>query len=161
MKYRGFILSMLKTKEVLLVLDNTEDPLEFDNLRFVAELNAILDNCRNVKFLVTTRKTINKLAHNAERPYTLHPLSKEASLKLLISKAPRNIKNQELHELLKCDIPKGCKVAQSLNIKNKNSGGVTLLEHPFTALLGGHPQAISLAAPLLEYKTLKELFYAF
>ena len=28
-------------------------------------------------------------------------------------------------------------------------------------LLGGHPQAISLAAPLLEYKSLKELFIAF
>ena len=37
----------------------------------------------------------------------------------------------------------------------------TLLNHPFTMLLGGHPQAISLAAPLLEYKSLKELFYAF
>lgn len=35
------------------------------------------------------------------------------------------------------------------------------MNHPFTLLLGGHPQAISLAAPLLEYKTLKELFYAF
>lgn len=44
MKYRGFIISMLKQKEVLLVLDNTEDPLEFDNLRFVSELNAIIDN---------------------------------------------------------------------------------------------------------------------
>jgi hypothetical protein len=38
---------------------------------------------------------------------------------------------------------------------------MTLLNHPFTALLGGHPHAISLAAPLLEYKSLKELFYAF
>lgn len=36
-----------------------------------------------------------------------------------------------------------------------------LLNHPFTVLLGGHPQAISLAAPLLEYKSLKELFLAF
>ena len=35
------------------------------------------------------------------------------------------------------------------------------MNHPFTILLGGHPQAISLAAPLLEYKSLKELFLAF
>ena len=145
----------------MLVLDNTEDPLEFDNSRFVTELNAIIDNWKNVKILATTRKTINKLAHNAERPYTLQPLAKEASLKLLISKAPRTIKNQELHELLKWEIPKGWKIAQSLNLKSKASGGMTLLDHPFTALLGGHPQAISLAAPLLEYKYLKELFYAF
>jgi hypothetical protein len=42
-----------------------------------------------------------------KRPYTLHPLSKESSLKLLIAKAPRDIKNHELEELLKCKIPKG------------------------------------------------------
>ena len=161
MKYRGFIINMLNEKEVLFALDNTEDPLEFDHSRFVTELNEIIDNWRNVKILATTRKTINKLAHNAERQYTLQPLAKEASLKLLISKAPRTIKNQELHELLKWEIPKGWKIAQSLNLKSKASGGMTLLDHPFTALLGGHPQAISLAAPLLEYKSLKELFYAF
>lgn len=163
LRYRGFVLNVLKDKEVLVVLDNTEDPLEYDNAKFIAELNAMLDHWRKVKFLVTTRKTLNKLAFNAEFPYTLQPLSKQESLKLLISKAPRSIKNQELQELLMCTIPKGCSVAQSLNLKlnNYKPGSWTLLEHPFTALLGGHPQAISLAAPLLEYKSLKELFYDF
>jgi len=68
---------------------------------FIAELNAILESCRKIKFLITSRKSINKLAHNAERPYILQPLSKESSLKLLISKSPRPIRNEELHELLK------------------------------------------------------------
>ena len=162
-KYRNFILHILRDREVLLILDNAEDPLEDDNKRFVDELDAIIDHCNKIKLLVTTRKTINKLAHNHEKPYILQPLSKEASLKLLIAKAPREIKNPELQELLQCTIPKRCKISQSINVKLRDevSETVTLLDHPFTALLGGHPQAISLAAPLLETKSLKRLFYAF
>lgn len=160
-KYRSFILNMLRDKEVLLILDNAEDPLEDDNERFISELDAIIDNCSQLKFLATTRKCISKLAHNHEKPYILQPLSKEASLKLLIAKAPRDIKNQELEELLQCTIPKSCKIGQNLSVKLCQQEKRTLLEHPFTALLGGHPQAISLAAPLLEYKSLKNLFYAF
>lgn len=50
-----------------------------------------------------------------------------------------------------------------MKIKNKgdSNGLLTLLDHPFTEMLGGHPQAISLAAPLLEYKSLKEIFQNF
>ena len=163
LKYRGFIINMLKEREVLIILDNTEDPLEYDNARFISELNSILENCRKVKFLVTSRKSISRLSHNAEAPYTLYPLSKEESLKLLICKSPRKIKEQELHELLKCKVPRGWIIAQMMRIKNKgdSNGLLTLLDHPFTEMLGGHPQAISLAAPLLEYKSLKEIFQNF
>jgi hypothetical protein len=150
-KYRNFILNMLKEKEVLLILDNAEDPLEDDNIKFVEELASIIDNCIHVKFLVTTRKTINKLPHNHEKPYILHPLSKESSLKLLISKAPRNISREELQDLLNFN----------LNPRPEQEDERNLLNHPFTEMLGGHPQAISLAAPLLEYKSLKELYSAF
>ena len=37
-KYRNFIINMLKEKEVLLIMDNAEDPLEYDNTKFVDEL---------------------------------------------------------------------------------------------------------------------------
>jgi hypothetical protein len=43
-QYRSFILNMLKDKEVLLILDNAEDPLEDDNERFIGELDAIIDH---------------------------------------------------------------------------------------------------------------------
>ena len=95
-RYRDFILHILRDKKVLLILDNAEDPLEDDNKRFVDELDAIIDHWNKIKFLVTTRKTINKLAHDHEKPYILQPLSKKASLKLLIAKAPREIKKTEL-----------------------------------------------------------------
>ena len=163
-KYRIFIINLLKDKEALMILDNAEDPLEDDNARFILELETIIDCWKRIKFLLTTRKTVNKLAYNQEKPYILWPLSKEASLKLLIAKAPREIKKQEIHDLLYSPIPEAWKIGQSLNItsltQNSNQAR-TLLNHPFTMLLGGHPQAISLAAPLLEYKSLKELFYAF
>jgi hypothetical protein len=112
---------------------------------------------------VTTRKTINKLAYNHEKPYILCPLTKEASLKLLISKSPRSIKSKEIHELLRCKVPNECKIREALNISSElyKTTPKNMLDHPFTMLLGGHPQAISLAAPLLEYKSLKELFIAF
>ena len=163
-KYRNFILNLLKDKDALMILDNAEDPLEDDNAKFVAELESIIDNWQKIKFLLTTRKTVNKLSYNHEKPYTLWPLSKEASLKLLILKAPREIKSQEIHDLLHSPIPDAFKIIQSINISSisyNTNQPKALLDHPFTMLLGGHPQAISLAAPLLEYKSLKELFYAF
>jgi hypothetical protein len=43
-KYRNFILSMLKDKEVLLILDNAEDPLEDDTQKFVEELGIIIES---------------------------------------------------------------------------------------------------------------------
>lgn len=163
MKYRGFITNILKELEVLLIFDNTEDPLEYDNVRFTSELKNILESCRKVKFLITSRRSINRLGHNLESPYTLYPLSKEESIKLLIAKSPRKIKQDELRQLLCSKIPKNCQIAQTLKIKNQkiSDGLLTLVDHPFTELLGGHPQAISLAAPLLEYKTLREVFLAF
>jgi hypothetical protein len=45
--------------------------------------------------------------------------------------------------------------------KYKETSNTTLLDHPFTTMLAGHPQAITLAAALLEYKSLKELFHDF
>ena len=144
-KYRNFIINMLKEKEVLLIMDNAEDPLEYDNTKFVDELEWIQDHCNNIKFLATTRKIINRLPNKHVR---LSPLTKEASLKLLINKAPRDIKNKEILQLLSCN-------------PSKDNQNKTLLNHQFTELLGGHPQAISLAAPLLEYKSLKELYLEF
>ncbi|CAI2382289.1 unnamed protein product [Moneuplotes crassus] len=162
-KYRNFISNILRDKEALLILDNAEDPLEYDNTKFISEIQSILDSCPKLNFLLTTRKTLNSLPYGHEKPYILCPLTKEASLKLLISKAPRNINPQEIHQLLRCKIPKDCKIRQTLNVSSSidRNSPKTLLDHPFTLLLGGHPQAISLAAPLLEYKSLKELFLDF
>mmetsp|Transcript_41962 Transcript_41962/g.48601 ORF Transcript_41962/g.48601 Transcript_41962/m.48601 type:complete len:114 (+) Transcript_41962:532-873(+) len=112
--------------------------------------------------LLTSRRPLNNLVYNKEQIFNLNPLPKESALKLLISKSPRIINNNEILDLLNCDIPIGSKIRQSqMNSGNFGQKDLRLLNHPFTEILGGHPQAISLAAPLLKDNTLKELFLAF
>ena len=155
-------LAVLKNKEILLILDNCEDPLENDHELFTSDLEGVIEYCSKIKVLLTSRRPLNKLAFNQEKIFMLHPLPKESALKLLISKSPRNINNNEIVELLSCDIPAGNRINQGLHqLLNINRRESKLLNHPFTELLGGHPQAISLAAPLLKDNSLKELFYAF
>lgn len=153
-------MNILKDKEVLLILDNTEDPLENDRLGFVSELESIIDHLKSLKVLITSRKSLGKLSFHNEKPYVLTQLTQDSSLKLLISKAPREIKPREIQELLSTPIPSSGKIKQGFNFLHSlgTMKPKTLLDHPFTLLLGGHPQAITLAAPMLEYKSLLELF---
>ena len=60
---KSFILNVIREKEVLIIMDNTEDPLEADGDNFKSELGNILENCQFVKLLMTSRKHINKLAY--------------------------------------------------------------------------------------------------
>ena len=103
------------------------------------------------------------LAHNLEKIYRLEPLPKESALKLLISKAPRRISNKEIKELIETKAPEESKLGESLNYRQhiNDNQDPSLLDHPFTMLLGGHPQAISLAAPILKDSSLKQLFLTF
>ena len=157
------ILRNLKDKDVLLILDNAEDPLTNDQIKFSMTLESIIDFCTKTRILVTSRTPLNMVGNNLEKIYRLEPMPKDSALKLLISKAPRRISNDEIKELLHCDIPRDSKLGQSLNFRfNMRRGDeLKLVDHPFAILLGGHPQAISLAAPMLKDKTLKNLFLAF
>ena len=141
---------------MLLVLDNCEDPLEDDWDLFVHQLDMLLDEWSSIKIMLTSRKYINKLEHNTETPYHLYSLTPQASLKLLLDKTPREISNKEIEELLKYEIPSNHLIYQQFPAMN--SSEITLTNHPFILMLGGHPQAISLAAPMLEHQTLTELF---
>lgn len=120
------------------------------------QLDILLDECPRLKILLTSRKYINKLEHNTETPYHLYSLSPQASLKLLLEKAPREISNKEIEDLLSYQIPANHPIHQ--HFPTTAIGETTLTTHPFTLMLGGHPQAISLAAPMLEHQTLSELF---
>lgn len=106
--------------------------------------------------ILTSRKYVNKLEHNEEIPYHLYSLSPEASIRLLLDKAPREIKNKEIQDLLDYKIPAGHKIHQLFPTMRK--GETQMTNHPLILMLGGHPQAISLAAPMLESQTLTELF---
>jgi hypothetical protein len=155
-KLRSFITQILLRREVLLVLDGWEDWLEDDGLMFVKQLDYFLETWGDLRLLLTSRKYINKLEHSEEIPYHLYSLSPEASIRLLLDKAPREIRNKEIQDLLNYKIPAGHKIHQLF--PTMRQGEVQMTTHPLILMLGGHPQAISLAAPMLESQTLTELF---
>ena len=154
---KNFILQILKYKEVLMVLDNCEDPLEDDGEQFVKHIEFLLSQCENLKFLLTSRRYMNKLEHYQEMPYHLYSLTPRQSVTLLRAKAPRYIDNNEMEELFEFKIPGNHHIrTQFPSYDEKN---VNMSNHPLTLMLGGHPQAISLTAPMLENQTLTELFH--
>ena len=164
------MLDILKNKQVLLVLDNCEDPIDNDHEWFVFELDRIMEDCIKMKVLLTSRRPLNELVHNEERIFNLLPLSNQATIKLLFQKLEevRKISIDEIKELLDCKIPEGSRIGQHLNLRYNrananllNKYNSNLLNHPFISLLGGHPQAISLIVPLLRNQSLKDLFLTF
>jgi hypothetical protein len=115
-------------------------------------------NLTNLRLInaIGKRAYFNNLEHNHETPYHLYSLTPQASLKLLLEKSSRTISNKEIIDLLKYNIPSDHHIHQQFPTLSMDE--ITLSNHPFTLMLGGHPQAISLAAPMLEYQTLSELF---
>lgn len=156
-KLRTFIIQILRDKDVLLILDSCEDPLEDDCVLFVKELDSLLDACPTLKMLLTSRKYVNKLTHNQEIPYHLNSLPPESSIRLLFNIAPRDIVDEEIKELLNYPIPAQHSIYQQFPYLRLTKD-ITMLNHPFTLMLGGHPQAITLAAPMLESQRLVDLF---
>lgn len=73
---------------------------------------------------------------------------------LLKRKSPRPIEQDEIEELLRI---KPEKVLHFNPFKRDDSKG-GLENHHMFEILKGHPHAISLAAPLLQNKKLKELY---
>lgn len=160
------VFDILRNKQVLLVLDNCEDPLEKEPDNFVDEVENILDLCPRLKILLTSRNPLNSLAHHDEKKYPLHPMSKESTVRLLFMKAARQPKAEEIKDLLECPIPEGSKVARFIHMRQSaNERGqresLSLIHHPFVTLLAGHPQAISLIGPMLKDSKLKDLFLRF
>lgn len=117
-----------------------------------------------MKILLTSRKPLRLLAYHMEHCYSLNAISRESTVTLLFMKANRMISDGEVEELLDCPIPEN-KFAQHYSIGFNghlyNRERPQLINHPFIDLLGGHPQAISLTAPLLKDTKLKDLFLRF
>lgn len=81
-----------------------------------------------------------------EKIFALKELTPHFTVELLFKKAMRPISDREIQELLRSGDP--ARVLHSNPLRaSKNS--TRLDEHHMTILLGGHPHAISLAAPLL------------
>ena len=84
-----------------------------------------------------------------------------ANCKVTVNHIAKLITKQEITELISYDLPKDHPILRQYNFRVSNQGAVSFASHPFVQILGGHPQAISLAAPMLEYKRLVDLFKDF
>lgn len=106
--------------------------------------------------LLTSRKFINKLENTKEAPYHLYALAPQTSVQLLLKNVNRKIPESEIKSLLAYTIPDDHPINEHYPIIPSEQS--TLMTHPLTHLLGGHPQAIALASSMLEFQTLTEFF---
>lgn len=149
------IVEHLRDKEALIVFDNVMDLMlvnEKEKEKFQLFIDLLLSNCNDIKVLITSRTPLGDgpLADYAEKIINLGPLIEEDSKNLLLARAPRIIDNEEIDELMNLEINVNYGIPQD---KKKEFVG-----HAFFDLFGGHPQAITLAASLLDEKRLKEVF---
>lgn len=85
------IVEYLEDKEMLLIFDNTDNLIIRDAYRFRAFIEELLTKCPEVKIILTSRIPVGSIPDIAEKVLSLEPLSKEATLDLLMKKAKREI----------------------------------------------------------------------
>jgi hypothetical protein len=141
-EHQASVLATLKDKDVLLVWDNAEDPLTANPAAFRALVGQLMDEAAHVTLLLGSRQAIGGGLEVAEKVYTLHALGPIDSARLFSQWSPRPIALAEL-KMTRAD--------------DSHHALMTLSQHPVLKFLGGHPQAISLAAPLLQDRSLAEL----
>eukprot|EP01022_Parablepharisma_sp_SALTPOND_P016261 TRINITY_DN2357_c0_g1_i1.p1 TRINITY_DN2357_c0_g1~~TRINITY_DN2357_c0_g1_i1.p1 ORF type:complete len:1061 (+),score=50.48 TRINITY_DN2357_c0_g1_i1:298-3480(+) len=146
------IVDSLYGKEVLLVLDNVEDPLNKDKARLLNAIHYLFTKLPKLKIVTTSRVALGPLPDYGEKIYSLYPLDPQSAVLLLEKRAPRPIMEQEFSELFDDSYP----------IRFTSNPWYDCTEevkpHKLMQVLSGHPQAISLAAALLHTKNLSQLY---
>lgn len=107
------------------------------------------------KILATSRDQIQNLGDITEKVYQLRELSNNFTIQLLEKKALREIGQGEIDEILAM---KQAKKALYDKPFQKKDLVKSLEDHHLCTLLGGHPHAISLVAPLLQSRSLADLY---
>jgi hypothetical protein len=134
------LFAYLRQRRCLLIFDNLEDPLNFipaETRRFISHL---LQQSKNTKLLVTSRQAIGGgIFGIAEKVHHLLHLNQIDAARLFLKLSPRDISFEEIG----ADRPKN--ILPLLSV------------HPVLQFLYGHPDAIALATPWLQYKSLDQL----
>ncbi|KAG1686880.1 hypothetical protein DVH05_005878 [Phytophthora capsici] len=133
--------------KVLLVMDNMEDPINANPAGIRDFLLQLLQNTPSLSFLMTARQAMGGgINEFDEKVVSLNRLSHYHAADLFIKKSPRALLVSEIGDI---------------GTNGGKSSSTSILEalvaHPLMAFLDGHPQAISLCAPLLQDRSLSEL----
>eukprot|EP00826_Nyctotherus_ovalis_P053578 TRINITY_DN6985_c0_g2_i2.p1 TRINITY_DN6985_c0_g2~~TRINITY_DN6985_c0_g2_i2.p1 ORF type:complete len:523 (+),score=126.07 TRINITY_DN6985_c0_g2_i2:534-2102(+) len=150
------ILNLLANKEVILILDNMEDPLNKDRARLLNMLHCLLTKLPKLKIMATSQMALGPLRDYGEKIYNLYPLDAQSAVLLLEKRVPREIKEEEFSELfgeLSYNTP-----VFSLNPYYDYTEENEAKPHKLMQILSGHPQAISLAAALLNTRNVTQLY---
>jgi len=135
------LFAALSKKRCLLVLDNCEDPLHHISGGFRKFITELLQQADGAKLLLTSRHALGGgISGAAEKVHHLRQLDRGSAARLFVKLAPRDLKPSEVGT----DDPS--KVLRKL------------MDHSILDFLSGHPHAISLAVPLLQDKTLSQLY---
>ncbi|TMW68581.1 hypothetical protein Poli38472_006049 [Pythium oligandrum] len=138
----------LAEMKVLLVMDNMEDPINANPLPVREFLLHLLQNTPNLAFLMTARQAMGGgIAGFDEKVVSLNRLSHFHAADLFLKKSPRALLLSEIGDI----------DAKASTHSRTASVLEALTSHPLMAFLDGHPQAISLCAPLLQDRSLSEL----
>jgi len=135
------LFAALKSWQGLLLLDNCEDPLHHAPQEFRKFISKLLQQAGRLKLLLTSRQAVGGgLEGVAEKILPVRGLHHLDAAHLFMAIAPRPIAPSEL----------GTDDPRTAIEQLANHGALTFLR--------GHPQAIALAAPLLQDKSLTQLY---
>lgn len=194
---------ILGDAELLLVLDNVEDPLNAAPRQVRDWLGHVLEVAPRLTLLITSRQSVGGgLTTVAEHVYTLDRLGRLDAARLFARRCPRQLTLRELFPQDYVDTPTSAastpnslatpplggvdsggghtqdngaassSVSGTVAVGAPVDGGVpvsrrgsrtpeealkALSDHPLLTFLDGHPQAIALATPLLQDRSLAEL----
>lgn len=137
---------VLAELQLLLVMDNMEDPINAHPSAVREYLLHLLQKTPQLSFLMTARQAMGGgMAGFDEKVLSLNRLSHYHAADLFLKQSPRPLLLSEIGAI---DANGTSRTASVLD---------ALTNHPLMAFLDGHPQAISLCAPLLQDRSLAEL----
>ena len=163
--------------EALVIFDDIDDILYNDSKNFKDIIRTLLQNSPKIKILISSRSPIGHLQEASEQVISIERLDKTSARELFFSKAPdREFTDKEMRDFLKQNpaLSPGVQYLSENGFEN-NPGlyphdfpQVTDADferklfdkHQFMQLLGGHPQALTQAASMMQSQnmTLSKLY---
>lgn len=99
------ILTNLKNRKVLVVLDGCENVIRNDAKGFEFILSELFTRSAYLKLMLTSRLPVSSLVHKDEEMFPIRCLSIRSSYRLLYHRVGRKILQDEILELLRSPIP--------------------------------------------------------